>query len=81
LRNALEFWRVPRGTAVSLDEFLTSKNDARVKFFDGREPWLEGLEKLSWQTFFRVCTEEMDDLSQEATKLADKLLLGNHRGG
>jgi len=28
-----------------------------------------GLRKLSWQTFFRVCTEEMDDLSQRAVKL------------
>ena len=27
------------------------------------------LHKLSWQTFFRVCTEEMDDLSLKATKL------------
>ena len=59
----------PHGTPISLDEFLTAKNDAAVKFFDGKEPWLEGLHKLSWQTFFRVCTEEMDDLSQEATKL------------
>jgi len=47
---------------------LAAKNDAGVKFF-GKEPWLKGLHKLSWQTFFRVCTEEMDDLSQEATKL------------
>jgi hypothetical protein len=59
----------PRGTPVSLDEFLAEKNAAGVKFFDGKEPWLEGLHKVSWQTFFRVCTEEMDDLSQEATKL------------
>jgi len=59
----------PRGTPVSLDEFLAEKNAAGVKFFDGKEPWLEGPHKLSWQTFFRVGTEEMDDLSKEATKL------------
>jgi hypothetical protein len=28
-----------------------------------------GIQKITWQTFFRVCTEEMDDLSLEATKL------------
>jgi len=55
--------------------FLAGKNDAGVKFFDGKEPWLEGLHKLSWQTFFRVCTEEMDDLSQEATKLVTNYCL------
>jgi hypothetical protein len=33
------------------------------------EPWLKGLHELSWQTLFRVCTEEMDDLSQRAIKL------------
>ena len=35
----------------------------------GKEPWLKGLGKLNWQTFFRVCTQEMDDLSQKAIKL------------
>jgi hypothetical protein len=30
---------------------------------------VKGLHELSWQTFFRVCTEEMDDLSQRAIKL------------
>ena len=29
----------------------------------------EPLSKLNWQTFFRVCTQEMDDLSQRAVKL------------
>jgi rRNA-processing protein FCF1 len=36
---------------------------------------LEGLHQLSWQTFFRVCTKEMDDLSQEATKLVTNYCL------
>jgi rRNA-processing protein FCF1 len=31
--------------------------------------WLVGLHKLNWQTFFRVCTQEMDDLSQKAIRL------------
>ena len=53
-----------RGTSLSLDEFLAQKEAAGVEFFAGKEPWLVGLRKLSCQTFFRVCTEEMDDLSQ-----------------
>ena len=35
---------------------------------------LAGLHKLSWETFFRVCTQEMDDLSQKATKLIEYCL-------
>ena len=58
-----------RGTSLSLDEFLAQKEAAGVEFFAGKEPWLVGLHKLSWQTFFRVCTQEMDDLSQKAIKL------------
>jgi hypothetical protein len=53
----------------SLDEFLAQKEAAGFEFFAGKEPWLVGIEKLTWQTFFRVCTEEMDDLSQRAVKL------------
>jgi hypothetical protein len=58
-----------RGSFLSLDEFLAEKEAAGVEFFTGKEPWLAGLHKLTWQTFFRVCTEEMDDLSQRAIKL------------
>ena len=58
-----------RGTSLSLDEFLAQKEAAGVEFFAGKEPWLVGLHKLSWQTFFRVCIQEMDDLSQKAVKL------------
>src|ERR1700732_922160 len=58
-----------RGSSLSLDEFLAEKDAAGVEFFAGKEPWLVGLHKLSWQTFFRVCTEEMDDLSLRAIKL------------
>ena len=58
-----------RSTSLSLDEFLAQKEADGFEFFAGKEPWLVGLRKLSWQTFFRVCTEEMDDLSQRAVKL------------
>jgi hypothetical protein len=66
----------PRSAPLSLDGFLEEKGAAGFKYFDGKEPWLEGLRKLSWQTFFRVCTEEMDDLSQKATKLVIEYCLG-----
>ena len=58
-----------RHTSLSLDEFLAEKDAAGFTFFAGKEPWLDGLNKLSWQTFFRVCTQEMDDISQRAIKL------------
>src|SRR5271166_6173597 len=58
-----------RSTSLSLDEFLAQKEADGVEFFAGKEPWLVGLRKLGWQTFFRVCTQEMDDLSQKALKL------------
>jgi len=56
-----------RAAPLSLDEFLALQDPD--KFFTGKEPWLVGVQKLSWQTFFRVCTEEMDDLSLRAIKL------------
>src|ERR1700720_232762 len=59
----------PRSTSLSLDDFLAQKEADGVEFFAGKEPWLVGLRKLNWQTFFRVCTQEMDDLSQKAIKL------------
>jgi len=58
-----------RSTSLSLDEFLAEKDAAGAEFFTGKEPWLAGLQKISWQTFFRVCTEEMDDLSRKAIRL------------
>ena len=58
-----------RSASLSLDEFLAQKEADGVEFFAGKEPWLKGLHKLNWQTFFRVCTQEMDDLSQKAIKL------------
>jgi hypothetical protein len=58
-----------RHTSLSLDEFLAQKDADGVEFFAGKEPWMKGVDKLTWQTFFRVCTQEMDDLSQRAVKL------------
>ena len=58
-----------RHISLSLDEFLAQQETTGVKFFDGKEPWIEGINKLIWKTFFRVCTEEMDDLSVKATKI------------
>ena len=58
-----------RRISLSLDEFLAQQETAGVKFFDGKKPWIEGINKLTWKTFFRVCTEEMDDLSVKATKI------------
>jgi hypothetical protein len=59
------------GNPVSMEEFLAEQEAAGFSFFEGKEPWLKGLHELNWQTFFRVCTEEMDDLSQRAIKLVD----------
>src|ERR1700688_4514394 len=42
---------------------------SRLSAISLKEPWRKGLSKLNWQTFFRVCTQEMDDLSQRAVKL------------
>ena len=58
-----------RHAFLSLDEFLAQKEADGIEFFAGKEPWMKGLDKLTWQTFFRVCTQEMDDLSQRAVKL------------
>jgi hypothetical protein len=66
----------PHGNPVSLEEFLAQQEAAGFSFFEGKEPWLKGLHELSWQTFFRVCTEEMDDLSQKAVKLVIEYCLG-----
>jgi hypothetical protein len=38
-----------RSTSLSLDEFLAQKKADGVEFFVGKEPWLVGLRKLSWQ--------------------------------
>jgi hypothetical protein len=47
----------------SLDDFLARKAQI-FKFFDGSEPWIGNHERVTWENFFRFCTEEMDDLSK-----------------
>ena len=32
-----------RRIALSLDEFLAQQETTGVKFFDGKEPWIEGI--------------------------------------
>ena len=66
----------PHGDPVPLEEFLAHQEAAGFSFFEGKEPWLRGLHELSWQTFFRVCTEEMDDLSPRY-KARNRILSGN----
>jgi hypothetical protein len=58
-----------RHTYLSLDQFIEEKHAAGFTFFAGKEPWLNGLNKLDWTTFFRVCTQEMDDISERALRL------------
>ena len=67
-RNRLEFCRLPQ-PLPSLDEFLSQKEADGFEFFAGKEPWLKGLHKLNFQNFYRVVTQEVDDLSQRAVKL------------
>ncbi len=50
-------------TPLTLDEFLNRKS-AHFKFFEGSEPWVGGHDRITWESFFRFCTEEMDDLSK-----------------
>ena len=56
------------GKPLSLDDFLDSYRKHGV-FFEGKEQWLKGVTKVSWENFFLVCTEELDDISQRAAKM------------
>jgi hypothetical protein len=47
---------------LTLAEFLQKKS-LHFKFFEGSEPWVGDLERVTWENFFRFCTEELDDLS------------------
>jgi hypothetical protein len=47
----------------SLDDFLARKSQ-NFKFFEGSEPWISDHDRVTWENFFRFCTEEMDDLSK-----------------
>jgi hypothetical protein len=56
------------GKPLSLDEFLETYKKQGI-FFEGKEQWLKGVTKVSWENFFLVCTEELDDISQRAAKM------------
>jgi hypothetical protein len=47
---------------LTLAEFLQKKSH-HFEFFEGSEPWVGDLERVTWENFFRFCTEELDDLS------------------
>jgi hypothetical protein len=57
-----------RLTNLSLDDFLAAKEAAGVTFFNGKEPWMKGVNKLTWQTFFRVCTQEMESAKKSGVR-------------
>jgi hypothetical protein len=48
---------------LSLSEFLKGKS-LHFDFFEGAEPWVGDYRRVTWENFFRFCTEEMDDLSK-----------------
>ena len=48
---------------IPLDEFL-DKKALHFNFFEGSEPWVGDHDRVTWENFFRFCTEEMDDLSK-----------------
>jgi hypothetical protein len=56
------------GRLLGLDEFLDSYHKQGT-FFEGKEQWLKGVTKVTWENFFLVCTEELDDISQRAAKM------------
>jgi hypothetical protein len=56
------------GKPLSLDDFLDSYRKQGL-FFEGKEQWLKGVTRVTWENFFLVCTEELDDISQRAAKM------------
>jgi hypothetical protein len=56
------------GKPLSLDEFLENYRKQGT-FFEGKEQWLKGVNRVTWENFFLVCTEELDDISQRAAKM------------
>jgi hypothetical protein len=56
------------GKSLSWDEFLEQQAQHGF-FFEGKEQWLKGVTKVTWENFFLVCTEELDDISQRAAKM------------
>jgi len=53
---------------LSIDDFLETHRKQGI-FYEGKEQWLKGVTKVTWENFFLVCTEELDDISQRAAKM------------
>jgi hypothetical protein len=56
------------GRPMTIDEFLDTHRKDGV-FYEGKEQWLKGVTKVTWENFFLICTEELDDISQRAAKM------------
>jgi hypothetical protein len=56
------------GRPLLIDDFLETYRKQGV-FYEGKEQWLKGVTKVTWENFFLVCTEELDDISQRAAKM------------
>ena len=56
------------GKPLSIDDFLETHRKQGI-FYEGKEQWLKGVTKVTWENFFLVCTEELDDISQRAAKM------------
>src|SRR6201988_3986145 len=56
------------GKTLSIDDFLETYRKQGI-FYEGKEQWLKGVTKVTWENFFLVCTEELDDISQRAAKM------------
>ena len=56
------------GKPLSIDDFLETYRKDGI-FYEGKEQWLKGVTKVTWENFFLICTEELDDISQRAAKM------------
>src|ERR1700737_5330877 len=56
------------GKLLSIDDFIEAHRKQGI-FYEGKEQWLKGVTKVTWENFFLVCTEELDDISQRAAKM------------
>lgn len=56
------------GKPLSIDDFLETHRKQGI-FYEGKEQWLKGVTRITWENFFLVCTEELDDISQRAAKM------------
>src|SRR6476620_10466952 len=56
------------GKPLSIDDFLETYRKQGI-FYEGKEQWLKGVTKVTWENFFLVCTEELADTSQRAAKM------------